>query len=758
MPLTTVPVGFSILRYLLPLLLLVGLSQQTSLPPSSRAAADDISTMTDRRIAAIVGSQSTGSVGSWISSLDRGQGKWPDSQINYATGCNAQRANWPALNHWNRIVAMTAAWHGGAPKQDSKWVKNKDLRSAISSAMGYWFSHDYKNDACVNGDFHGKNECPCGTPGFWNTNWYSNVLGLPLLVSQTCLVLGDSLSSSERNSCTHITSRAYATFNANEGYLTGANVLDLAKIGADDAMLMKSTTRLTDAYSRVHAQLVYSEKVKNDGVKADGSFQQHGGLLYNGNYGNVFAKDVMELEINAAQTQFAANQDQLAVFAALLDSDRWMIFNNQKTSIMHWDFSALPRFIAFPTADYQPTHDIGINLTAVETLGRLSGNAVITDVATSLKGGSEGANAGKLEGNRLFYANDYMVHRGKNYVSTLKMYSERTKNSECTNSANPFGFHLADGTLYTYVQGSEYEDIAAAWDWDMIPGISVDYKGTKLNCSSTSATGKHSFVGGVSTGDVGIAAMRYTNPITGKFSFQKAWFFTADDVQRVLIGNINNTSPVEVRSVLDQKRHSGDVYIDGQVTGGTTKQSPKSLWHAGVGYIFPNDTSAKLMVATGNKSGAWNKIGTSGQGTTTVDLFTAYLARTNTSQPLEYTIYPGTANQGAFTSKAAASPLQTVQNDVHISAVYDSAAKVAYAVFWDEKGGAVSFPDGSNIRANIASTVIYDASAGKAFASDPTQKQAQLQLAITPAGQPAVFKTLDLPAGGKAGSGVSLDL
>ena len=50
------------------------------------------------------------------------------------------------------------------------------------------------------------------------------------------------------------------------------------------------------------------------------------------------AKDVMELEINAAQTQFAANQDQLAVFAALLDSDRWMIFNNQKTSIMHWDF------------------------------------------------------------------------------------------------------------------------------------------------------------------------------------------------------------------------------------------------------------------------------------------------------------------------------------------------------------------------------------------------------------------------------------
>lgn len=28
------------------------------------------------------------------------------------------------------------------------------------------------------------------------------------------------------------------------------------------------------------------------------------------------------------------------------------------------------------------------------------------------------------------------------------------------------GFHLADGTLYTYRQGDEDEDIAAAWDWN----------------------------------------------------------------------------------------------------------------------------------------------------------------------------------------------------------------------------------------------------------------------------------------------------
>ena len=56
------------------------------------------------------------------------------------------------------------------------------------------------------------------------------------------------------------------------------------------------------------------------------------------------------------------------------------------------------------------------------------------------------------------------VYRGPNYVSTVKGYSVRTLNTECINDQNPTGFHLADGTLFTYVQGDEYEDIAAAWD------------------------------------------------------------------------------------------------------------------------------------------------------------------------------------------------------------------------------------------------------------------------------------------------------
>lgn len=101
----------------------------------------------------------------------------------------------------------------------------------------------------------------------------------------------------------------------------------------------------------------------------------------------------------------------------------------------------------------------------------------------------------------------FQVHRGPNYVTTLRFYSSRTHNTECLNSQNPYGFHLSDGTTYTYIIGNEYEDIAGAWDWNMVPGITVDYNATLLQCSTVNAVGMDPFVGGVSTGKIGIGVM-----------------------------------------------------------------------------------------------------------------------------------------------------------------------------------------------------------------------------------------------------------
>lgn len=70
------------------------------------------------------------------------------------------------------LVTMAAAWRGG-PKNSAPYTNNPELLASTSLAMDYWFSNDFTNPACV--DSGDTAACPCTEPGFWNSNWYSNV-------------------------------------------------------------------------------------------------------------------------------------------------------------------------------------------------------------------------------------------------------------------------------------------------------------------------------------------------------------------------------------------------------------------------------------------------------------------------------------------------------------------------------------------------------------------------------------------------------
>ena len=71
---------------------------------------------------------------------------------------------------------LAAAWHGGLAGAD-QFVQNADVLSTAQRAMDWWFANDFtKPDCLING---GKGKCPCGTPGLWNPNWFSNVSCFP---------------------------------------------------------------------------------------------------------------------------------------------------------------------------------------------------------------------------------------------------------------------------------------------------------------------------------------------------------------------------------------------------------------------------------------------------------------------------------------------------------------------------------------------------------------------------------------------------
>ena len=88
----------------------------------------------------------------------------------------------PVIPRTIPLVTMAAAYHGGIPIPDGdKYVNDPTVLDALQKAMDYWFANDYTNDDCL--DLGGLSQCPCGTPGLWNTNWFSNVGTIPSFLS-----------------------------------------------------------------------------------------------------------------------------------------------------------------------------------------------------------------------------------------------------------------------------------------------------------------------------------------------------------------------------------------------------------------------------------------------------------------------------------------------------------------------------------------------------------------------------------------------
>jgi hypothetical protein len=273
--------------------------------------------------------------------------------------------------------------------------------------------------------------------------------------------------------------------------------------------------------------------------------------------------------------------------------------------------------------------------------------------------------------------------------------------------------------------------------------------------------GAESFVGGVSSqdGSIGLSAMRYTNPLTRALSWQKAWFFLEDDVQHVMISGLSSKSGASVRSVLDQRRARGEVLVDGRPMPSVSMTRSKMLWHGDVGYKFKADSKVSLTVQVEQKTGDWKKIGTSTQPPVTVDMFTAYLQHDKDAPgaPVEYSVFPG-VDYGTFATKSESCQLRTLQNDVHIAAVFDEAHGTFMAVFWDASGGGVTFYSASSgavvvsVDANVA--VIYKLKTGEVTVSDPSQGLGTVRVTIMREGKMRVL-TFELPRGGLAGSGVT---
>ena len=83
----------------------------------------------------------------------------------------------------------------------------------------------------------------------------------------------DALAPAQLEYCNQIMARSYGTFQGTFGFLAGANILDIASVGIDNGILTQNETLISDAYRRVHNEVVIQGALQIDGVKDDGSFE-----------------------------------------------------------------------------------------------------------------------------------------------------------------------------------------------------------------------------------------------------------------------------------------------------------------------------------------------------------------------------------------------------------------------------------------------------------------------------------------------------
>lgn len=295
-----------------------------------------------------------------------------------------------------------------------------------------------------------------------------------------------------------------------------------------------------------------------DGIQADSSFHQHGPQLYLGwGYGGLFSHGVLETELLASGTPLAMNDSAWDIFAGLLldgqqlatrgpnfdyaASGRLMTYNAMNDSwglnggaslVLLVDETAAGQpnvhasLVLFPAGHYHYFAAVTDSRAALPTFApplttplAVVYAPLLAEVNASRARSSEIQQyAARIYGaqprppplvlNRLYYDSDYMVHHRAAYTATVRVFSNRTINSECVNTENlqgatrarriqlrprliqfsrhTLGRDLADGVTNIYMSGQEYDGVFPVWQWSRIPGTLELQDGEVVNCSTVS--------------------------------------------------------------------------------------------------------------------------------------------------------------------------------------------------------------------------------------------------------------------------------
>jgi len=678
--------------------------------PNAMAANADLDTVRQRILKPLLKPVPAETTRKLLSTL-RPDGSWPG--INYQ---DRSRSGWKMVRHLGNVTTLARAYRS----PESKLHGDKALRTAVLRSLDYWLSHDFQNP-----------------------NWWWNQIGVPRALLPVLLLMEKELSDEQRK-------RAFTILRRAKIGMTGQNLVWVTQITAVRGILEDDPKLVTAAYRRIADEIRFST---GEGIQPDFSFHQHGPCLYNHGYGASFAVDCSEIATRVAGTRFAFPPEKVALLGNLiLDGSQWMTRGGVT------DFGAEGREI---TRRGQTAHYLS---TAAHNMLQLPTGREAEFRALAARASDQ--RSPPLVGNRHFWRSDLMTHHRPGYYTSARMFSSRIANTDMPcNGEGLKSHHIADGCNLLHRTGREYQEIFPVWDWQKIPGATVQQR-SELS-GSPRRMGKTSFVGGVSDGKYGLAAFEMERD---GLTARRSWFFFDDEYACLGAGITCNTDNPVV-TTLNQCNLAGDVLaanndkvrkLDSETH---VLDSPDWLWHDEVGYVLLGPGTVRLH--NGPQQGSWWEINhVYSKDTVARDVFKLWIdhGKRPKNATYAYLVTPG-ITADSLTTYVGRRPVKVLRNVPGLQAVLHEKLRIAGLAFYEP--GEVEIRAGLSAAVDTPCLVVLKESPEKLAisVSNPRNEKAAIHVDVSrpldgdgveSLARPARWRiTFELPGGMEAGKSVT---
>ncbi|WP_066831634.1 polysaccharide lyase family 8 super-sandwich domain-containing protein [Rufibacter ruber] len=552
--------------------------------------------------------------------------------------------------HFTEMVVIARAYHTQGPS-----YKSDEYLDAYCKAWNWWTATNPTD-----------------------TNWWYRSIGWPNSLIQSFVLMAKDLK--EKRPAVYNSLVSFLMFEWTPEKLEeykqepdAANTTEVCKYIMATAIVNGDTKTLAEVAEMFYSLIKIEKEDRTNGIQPDFAFNQHTGngrQLYMGNYGKEYLGGISYFMSITSGTSLAVPDDKIKIYEDLfLHGVAWFIYRNV------YDYNQLGRRILGD--GYEKT----VACLAALINENTPQKAKLQELYAWLTRPADANQLNVLQGNKMFWRHDYMVHKGTNYYATTRMTSPRTVGNESANGEGLNNFYTGSGPNYVYITGTEIQDIYEDMNWRRLPGVTAPQRPMSV-ALPTVPIGKggnslNPFAGGVSDGRTGAAGFMYNMNKSGeiRLSANKSWFYFPDYI--VALGtDIKAVSGLTVpfTTTVNQVKYTNNFYVDnnGQeamLANGQSLAPVTSNWaHLNnIGYQFINNQKLNFEVQTsGNTQLAWIAFNHGN--------FPA-------AEKYAYALYPNVTKE-QLAQKISSTPFEVVSNTASVQCVVDQNLKVAQAVFF----------------------------------------------------------------------------